>query len=345
LALLDALAADASTDERANAALALLGDDDEGAAEASDHQSDGDLAADLAPGDIPASGADTDSDAVAVEPGASSAIEAPSTLSPELRERFKALPPDLQQTLAQWETERNRGVNARLEEAATIRKANEAEQTAAKSERQQLAQHLERAIQLSTQFNPVIAEGLKMTQADWLNLARTDKAAYVERRAEFEAAVGQVQEAQRQFDGLREKEAGERGQAHQATVAQEMGKLATAMPELVDPKTNAIDVGKAKAFAGEVNTLLTSHGFSPAEIGGLSDHRMLLVVRDAMRWRSGEKTRVAALAKQTVVVPRVVRPGSGAASTGDARSTALANKARNATSTSDQADAIARMLD
>lgn len=343
MALLEALADNATTDERANAALALLGDEDEDEG-ASQTPSDADLGIDLAPETASEDDTDKTTETDAVEPGASSAIEAPETFSAELKERFKALPPDLQQTLAQWESERNRGVSTKLEEAANLRKALEPELAAAKTQRQQLALQLENAIQLSQQFNPVIAEGLKRTQADWLNLARNDKARYVEEWAEFQGAMNQVQAAQAQLQQLRQTEQAERGQAHQQTVAQQMTLLAQAMPELVDAKTKQLDPVKAKAFAVEVDTTLRAHGFNADEIAGLSDHRMLKVVRDAMAWRKGDAQRKAAAAKQTVVVPKVVRPGSGNAGASEARSKALINRARNAGSTSDQADAIAAML-
>jgi hypothetical protein len=354
LALIDALAADASTDERADAAMALLGDEEDdarvGDGETPDLEIDDALLgeADPALDEGLASGDELLEADGAVEPGAKAlAIELPDTFSAELKERFKTLDPETQRTLAQWEQDRNLGVNKKLDEAATIRKTAEAATVAATTQRQQLAQNLELALQLQTQFNPVIVAGMKMTADDWLNLARTNQPEYVAKRAEFEAAMGNVQHAHNQLQTLKQQEQAAAVESHNETVIRELDALATAMPELTDPATKKLDPAKTKLFAVELNTSLRSFGFTDKEIAGVTDHRMLRVVGDAMKWRAGETARKAAAGKRAVPVPaRVVKPGTGdAGASSSARQKALLNRANRATSTDAQADAIAAMLD
>jgi hypothetical protein len=329
------LAPEAGLLERLDAAMAVLGDDDEQhSAEQSSGTAEAAAAADPAPSESSASGESTqteqvDTTAAAAEPGASSAIEAPATFSAELKERFAQLPPDLQRSFAQWETERNRGVSTKLQASAETQKALEAERAAIQSERQRTQAALDNAILLTKTFNPIIAEGLKMTPADWSKLAHEDKALFIEKRASFDAEVANFNSAMAERDRLQSQQHGQRLQ-HEQT------RLMAAIPELSDPK-------KAQAFAGEINASLKDYGFAANEINSVVDHRMILVLRDAMKYRAGEAARAKAATKVVQTPGKVVRPGSGTPS--KSKSEGLINTARTAGNLHDQAKAIAALLD
>lgn len=92
-----------------------------------------------------------------------------------------------------------------------------------------------------------------------------------------------------------------------ATFKEEQNLLLTAkFPEFTDPVKS--DVAK-----GEIKTALQSYGFSPQEVdgwmGGPSDHRYVLVARDAAKYRAlkaGEKSVVKRLSAK----PPVTKPGA-----------------------------------
>lgn len=307
--------------EQVEHVLSLVGDDPVDAT-----PSGGDQPADIAP-EVPASDDVPTIEEAVTEPDVP-AIDAPSTFTDELKIRFKALPEDLQRDLAQWETERNRGVSQKLEEAATLRKNYEAQQATVNQERQRLAESLTQAINLANTFNPVIAAGLKMSQDDWLKLAREDKAQYIEKRAEFDAEMSKVQYAMAERNRLMSQRNGE-------IVANEHGALLKAMPELADPV-------KAKTFAADLDKTMKSYGFASEEVAQVIDHRMLRVARDAMLYRQGEAARLAAAAKAKQVIPKVQRPGTGEQTT--PRNAAVRQRIAATSSLSEQADLIASLI-
>jgi hypothetical protein len=321
-------APDATFNEQVEHVLSLVGEDD---AAPETTPSGGDVAADPAPDTVPASVDEptTTEETDAVEPAEKPAIDAPETFTDELKARFKSLPEDLQQTLAQWETDRQRGVNAKLEEAANQRKAAETQQAAISQERQRLAEQLTQAINLAQTFNPILAEAAKMTPDDWATLAREDKARWVEFSAQVSAEQYKVQQAINTRNSLMSQRNGE-------IVASEHGALLKALPELADPV-------KAKAFASELDKTMRSYGFASEEVAQVVDHRMLRVARDAMLYRAGEAQRLAAAAKAKQVVPKVQRPGTGEVTT--PRNDALRKRIAGMTSLSDQADAIASLIE
>lgn len=324
--------AETNIDAQTASVMDLLGvpDDDEGQSEfAADTPS---AAGDEPEGDpAPATPASDDepttetADPGAVEAAEGSPIELPQSFPAELREHLKSLPPDAQRAIAQFEAERTKGVNQKLEETATLRKQLE-------PERQRLAQQLDAAISLTQNFDPVLAAGLQRSQADWAKLANEDPAGYVREKAVFEAKLDGLQKAVAQRNEMQQQE-------HQNVVQREFKALTEAIPELADP-------AKAKAFSSDFQATMSSYGFQPNEIQGVVDHRMIKVARDAMLYRAGEAARKAAAAKVTKPdVPRVIRPGTGNANPRTAQSSALLKRAASATNVHDQADALVALIE
>ena len=57
------------------------------------------------------------------------------------------------------------------------------------------------------------------------------------------------------------------------------------------------------------NTLAQSYGFNEAEIAGLVDHRMVMVARDAMKYRMLQANKTAKV-QQVRTAPPVIKPGA-----------------------------------
>ena len=63
------------------------------------------------------------------------------------------------------------------------------------------------------------------------------------------------------------------------------------------------------AYAAVVKDL-KARGFSDTEIEGVSDHRVLLMARDAMRWRESASKTDAAKKKIVKIAKKTIRPGA-----------------------------------
>lgn len=132
---------------------------------------------------------------------------------------------------------------------------------------------------LNTALNNVIAVAqAKLPQPPPPELQRTDLLAYLEQKAAYDTAVGELQELGAKQQQLH-AHAAQRQQAYvQQHIQRQQQSLMAVRPELRDPV-------KAQKFWGEVNQYGVSMGYRPEEIQRIDDHRILLVVSDAMNWR------------------------------------------------------------
>ena len=221
------------------------------------------------------------------EPAEQPAIEPPSTWKAELKDRWTKLPADLQRDLAQWETERNSGVNQRLEKATAAEKA-------AEQERLRFAQTLDSVIQQAVALDPVLAITTKMAAQDWTRMwaenpsqAGILKAQHEERLATINGWAQQSQLAKQQQAKAMETEASQR--------------LGDILPEWKD------EAKRSELKQSITKSLQEDYGFRPEEISMVLDPRHVIVARDAMLWRqhlAAQKTvqekKVSAPAKPTI---------------------------------------------
>jgi len=178
-------------------------------------------------------------------------------------------------------------------------------------------------------LDPVLAEG---QQTDWAALARDNPAEYVQRRAVFDQRVQQW----REVAAAREMAV---RQAAEAQLAESARRMADAVPEWNDEgKRKELQTGLAKTLEG--------YGFKPEEFQHVSDHRVLLVARDAMLYRQMMDQRKAAEAKKSAPTPpRTVTPGTPQAGKSDAKAKALLKQAAKSGRVDDQVNAILAALE
>ena len=111
----------------------------------------------------------------------------------------------------------------------------------------------------------------------------------------------QLREQQRQIDGMKSK-AHEANQKQYNEYLDVQKQLASAkIPEYSDPN-------KADQFKTDMRSSLRGYGFNDGEIGNLADHRFLMVVRDAMSYKSFKDKKPIAQ-KKVANAPKVVRAG------------------------------------
>ena len=111
----------------------------------------------------------------------------------------------------------------------------------------------------------------------------------------------QLREQQRQIDGMKSK-ANEAYQKQYNEYLETQRQLAAAkIPEYSDPN-------KTDQFKTNLRTTLRGYGFNDSEIGNLADHRFLMVIRDAMSYKSVKDKRPIAQ-KKVANAPKVVKSG------------------------------------
>ena len=264
-----------------------------------------------------------------------SVIAAPKSWPAEMREQFAQLPPDLQRVIADRETERDAAFNRQVNEAAQKRRAAEAELQAASTERRQYLAGLSAVIgELANQTASEFAE--IRTTADLEKLASEDPARYLRWQARREAILA----AQAEADALAERERRDQEQHFKGYLDEQRRLLLDKMPELRDPKT-------VKAIMTEGTAYLKEIGFTDQEIVNVVDHRMTLVIRDALAYRQGRAAARTAAEKKVVGVPKVQKPGAGTdrkAERSERDKAAMTRIARHGT-TDEQAAALTRLLE
>lgn len=327
--------ADEQMDERANSILnAILepGDGDPDATEPEqtsedvDNQpkpdkNDRDTANDIA--------ADTDDTATEVEPASPPAIEPPVSWKADAKDRFKALPPELQTYVMERESERERGLSKTQQESADARKAAEAEAATYKAERQAYADRLGAIVDAVSNSNPKLAE---WRARDWEKYARENPMESPAEWFAYQKAAGALETAQ-----------SERNRVIQQDLNEKRLKAHETLTEKLDFWK---DTDKRKAFQSDLRTWGKGEGWSDAEINGIEDARALMMARKAMLWdkSQAELTKTAAL-KQPKPSGKVLRTQSPESTgTSDQRALALAKVAARTGRTDDQVAAILARL-
>ena len=197
-------------------------------------------------------------------------IEPPSSWSKQDREVFSALPPEAQAVIARRESEQNKAFTQKTQEIAEHRKALESTFVTVQQEREAYANNLQQLLFVAA------PEAQKFQEIDWQRLAQEQPADYVRLSAERDALRGRIggiqQELQRVAAQSREAQAWQ----FQQTVQAEQQKLREALPDFADPE-------KGPRKIAEMRQWLQKKGFADQEISQVVDHRVLLVVEEAMQ--------------------------------------------------------------
>jgi hypothetical protein len=240
--------------------------------------------------------ASAEKSAEAPEPDKAPAIEPPLSWSEEDKAQFRALPAEAQRVIAARQKDMDRGFNQKAQELAEQRKAFDAERKQVAQERQQYAERLN---QLSQHLDQ---QGKAFEQIDWDKLYQENPAEFVRQREAFrdlrEAKAAAESESQR----ITAQQQAEAAQAHRAFLQQQHAKLIEAIPEWKDTKAYA-------EGAREVATYLTSHGYTPEQVGAVSDAASIQIARKAMMYDRlmADKAKVVS---QVEKAPAVIKPGA-----------------------------------
>jgi hypothetical protein len=146
----------------------------------------------------------------------------------------------------------------------------------------------------------------------------------------------QLREQKSQIDGMKSK-ANEAYQRQYSEYLDAQRQLAAAtIPEYSDPN-------KTDQFKTNMRTTLRGYGFNDGEIGNLADHRFLMVIKDAMSYKSVKDKRPIAQ-KKVANAPKVVKAGVAKSGVGSGRES-IRNKIGQLKKTGHLKDAQNALLD
>ena len=145
---------------------------------------------------------------------------------------------------------------------------------------------------------------------DWDGLKVTSPGEYAARRQDFADRQNSLVQAKQQLAQQAQQVAQQVAQEQQAAVeadnrqrlVEEKESLLTAIPEWRD------DAVAAKEYAAMSDHITQTYGISAKEVDDITDHRALLVMRDAMLYRQG-KEKTTAAEKKIRSLPKISRPG------------------------------------
>jgi hypothetical protein len=237
------------------------------------------------------------------EPAEEPLIEPPRSWSRDEKERFRSLPRETQEYIAERETNRDHEIRRAQNEAADKLKALSVKEQEAEQRKQQYESALPQVLQvLQTQMGEF--SDIK-SMADAERLAREDKDRYLQ----WDLALKKFDAVKQELTAVNARQEQEKREKFDKFSIEEDGAFAKSAPEVKDPKAY-------QRLQQDALATLKELGFSDAEIGqgwsgvrdfSLRDHRLQLLIRDASMYRMAQQRAKEAVKKP---VPKAQRPGT-----------------------------------
>ena len=182
-------------------------------------------------------------------------------------------------------------INKRMQEIAAVEKNYKSELEALTAQRQQMLAFFEQAQNGIQEPTPPSSELFNDGPIGYMQ----EKLKYDESKTQYDAKVAQMNQLQTQQSAANEA----RLQEYTANQAQ---LLTQRLPEIADPKKGEA-IKQGIASAGEY------YGFTPEELGSVRDHRYILAMHDAMRYRNlvAKKAKATSQKKESIAT---VKAGS-----------------------------------
>lgn len=175
------------------------------------------------------------------------------------------------------------------------------------AERERMAGEFKSRLSEASQLTQVLEGQLlqEYNSVNWTELRDTNPAEFAARKQEYNERYAQIQNAKHQMSLESQRLDQERETKLQADLTKlrqdEMEKLVVKIPEFADST-------KAEPLKQEIRKYLYSYDFTDGDIDQIIDHRHLLIVRDAMKYRElqNKKPMVENKVKEA---PKLVKPG------------------------------------
>ena len=174
-------------------------------------------------------------------------------------------------------------------------------------------------------------------EPNWVELRKTlEPGEFLKQKADWEASKAELDQLRRHETDVAEQNQRAQAEQFQKYRRQEQDKLLAAVPEWADSE-------KAKAEQAKLVSVAKQYGFSEQEVLGVTDHRAILLLRDAMRYR--ELHREPNKPKPKTSDIKTARPGTPDRPRPNAEYTKKVERAKQSGRQRDAMDAIADLID
>lgn len=163
-----------------------------------------------------------------------------------------------------------------MQEAAEARKQAEAMREQVNAMAQQLTQMYQRAQQKGIPTPPTEPSR---------ELFNSDPLGYMEAKMDYDAKMKEYQTSMQEMAQVQQYQQQQMTMQQQQRLAEEMRVLQEKIPEFGDAEK------AAKLRDNLVRTGIENYGFTQEELSTITDHRALMVLRDAMRYRQSQSKR------------------------------------------------------
>lgn len=216
-------------------------------------------------------------------------------------EQWSALPPETQAYLAKREGEREAAVNAKFQDAANVRKAAEAVQAEAQTNRTQYADALET---LMAAIQPVKPD----PRAFGAGTGQYNSEAYAIANAEFDAAQSVFAQLAEQRDAIKAEEAKQEAQQFETWKQEQEAQFA---PKFLADVPDLTDAAKAEPIIRDLVSFAITNGI-PESVFSPEEQKFVTSAQLRILWMAQqfEKLRTSPAAAQPKPAPApVVKPG------------------------------------
>jgi hypothetical protein len=249
-------------------------------------------------GEAEAESHDEEVEAEAAEEAQPEAVDLPTSWPAELAEEWQNLPASLQDTIVRREAEREAAVNAKFQEAANVRKANEAVIAEANTNRQKFAEYADLVLSMVQPQRPSHTM-LDPRSADY------NPDAYHLAHAQYQQTAEFVESVKQQRDHVLAQQQQETTQAEAQYIAEVEAKHRPALlkdvPELGDPAKQPQVLNELIQYA--VKNGIGEHVFTDPEIAQRITSPELHLAWKAMQY---DKMKAA----QGKVTPKAAKPAA-----------------------------------
>lgn len=200
-------------------------------------------------------------------------------------------------------------------EASEARKSAEAEIQKALAERQDYANKL-------NFYAQSLEAGLQeQQQINWAELLENDPVEYLKQQRTYQDRQAALYQARQEQDLLIQQQAQETQKAYSNYLEEQQQQLLAKLPAWKD-------ADKAKAERAEIRTFLQEQGYSDEDIKNVSDHRHVLLIRQAMNFAKLLKNAPEATKKVEKAPIKAERPGNSETNPLDGRNKAMQRLSR-----------------
>ena len=141
---------------------------------------------------------------------------------------------------------------------------------------------------------------------DWQSLERNDREEWLVMRQKFQEDYAKVQQvkntAQQSLQQQNQKQLQENEQRRKQYLEQQEQLLLSSIPDWQNADTR---LNETK----QISSLLSDYGYSQIEIANASDHRMVRILHDLVKARSGQQ-RAEIATKKVKQLPKITKPGA-----------------------------------